>query len=296
MIGLEAMLITPVLKLRNDLLQAGKAVQQDQEPPEFASLQFCRNDELGEVIAAFAQMYQQVSDSIAERKEAQRASARLAEIGELTAMIVHEVRNPLTTVLMGLNSFQKLELPAKAQLQLGLALEEADRLQRLLNEILLYTKCQILQLTDIELNAFITELLIPIQQMPSVQGRSVTFQPCSTDAWIKGDRDKLKQVFINLVDNACEAIDAGEVVVWAVQGKPSQQIVQIEFHNGGHPIPQDVIPHITKPFYTTKPAGNGLGLAVVKRIVEAHQGKLQVESAAVIGTTIRILLPLVPVG
>lgn len=286
LIVLEPLLITPIMLLRKDLLNAGAAVLQNEAPPPFASLQTQRKDELGDVIAAFSQMYEQVSAAIAERKQAERALASLAEVGELSAMIVHEVRNPLTTVLMGLQSFQKMDLSAAPQLRLNLALEEADRLQRLLNEILHYTKCQTLNAIEIELNTLISEMLDTIQAMPAAQGRSIRFMPDSAPAIILGDKDKLKQVFINLIGNACEAVSEHEIITWSVQQTGKE--ISVKVHNGGEPIPADKIKQITKPFFTTKSTGNGLGLAIVKRIVEAHGGKLEITSNTLIGTVVEI--------
>ncbi|MEO0988508.1 MAG: PAS domain S-box protein, partial [Cyanobacteria bacterium J06639_14] len=88
---------------------------------------------------------------ITTRKQMAQAQARLAEIGELAAMIVHEVRNPLTTVLMGLNAFAKMDLPERAKMRLQFALEESERLQRLLNEILMYAREQTLDLEALQL-------------------------------------------------------------------------------------------------------------------------------------------------
>ncbi|MGK7875930.1 MAG: PAS domain S-box protein [Xenococcaceae cyanobacterium] len=230
---------------------------------------------------------------VTERKQAEKALERLAEIGELAAMIVHEVRNPLTTVLMGLNSFKRLDLPERAQVRLELALEESERLQRLLNEILLYAKPQTLQSTELELNEFITALLASMGSMPVVADRRVQFVPSPTPARVLADRDKLKQVFINLVSNACEAVSPGEVITCQVEQKINDRRVNIRIHNEGEPIPADVIPKLTKPFYTTKASGNGLGLAITKRIVEVHRGELIIESEAVAGTTVTVSLPLV---
>lgn len=229
---------------------------------------------------------------ITERKQVEQAQARLAEIGELAAMIVHEVRNPLTTVLMGLQSFQRLELSERFQTRLQLALEEADRLQRLLNEILLYAKQQRLDLRDLDLNTFIGDLIPTFQAMPEAEGRQVQWVPSLGPVGVKGDRDKLRQVLINLVSNACEAIPAGDRVTCKVNPVPEQGRVTIQVHNGGEPIPAEVIPNLTKPFFTTKTSGNGLGLAITKRIVEAHGGELRIDSAAPLGTTVTISLPL----
>jgi signal transduction histidine kinase len=286
---LEPLLITPIMLLRRDLLNAGAAILRDEAPPKFASLQTQHQDELGDVIAAFSQMHWQVSEAIDQRKKAESALASLAEVGELSAMIVHEVRNPLTTVLMGLQSFQKLELPDASQLRLNLALEEADRLQRLLNEILNYTKCQALNVTEIDLNLFINDMLDSIQTMPSAQQKQILFTPADGAAIILGDKDKLKQVFINLLGNACEAIGENEVVYWNVHQK--LQEISITVRNGGEPIAADKITQITQPFFTTKATGNGLGLAIVKRIVEAHGGTLRITSSLEDGTVVETRIP-----
>lgn len=233
-----------------------------------------------------------LSRDITERQKAQQAQARLAEIGELASMIVHEVRNPLTTVLMGLNSFKQMDLPERAQLRLGLALEESERLQRLLNEILLYAKEQTLMADRIELNHLCSELLESLQNNPALGDRPIQFTPASTDMVVYGDRDKLKQVLINVVTNACEAVSPGESVFWRVMPCPEPPSALIQICNGGDPIPPDILPRLTQPFFTTKSSGNGLGLAITKRIVEAHSGKLMIESSVETGTTVTVSLPL----
>jgi signal transduction histidine kinase len=292
LIVLEPLLITPIMFLRRDLLNAGAAILQDQTPPQFESLAMARQDELGDVIAAFDQMYQQVTEAIAQRKQAESNLSRLAEVGELAAMIVHEVRNPLTTVLMGLHSFEKIELSAAAQLRLNLALEEAERLQRLLNEILEYSKCQKLNAVEIDLNVLITDMLETIRAMPAAKDREVRFITNVEYAVILGDRDKLKQVFINLIGNACEAIDQNETVTWSIDYFESE--VTIRIRNGGNTIPPDLIERVTQPFFTTKSSGSGLGLAIVKRIVEAHGGRLAIESAHTTGTIVEVKIPIAP--
>ena len=228
---------------------------------------------------------------ISERKQAEKALARLAEIGELAAMIVHEVRSPLTTVVMGLNSFKRMDLPDRAKIRLGLALEESERLQRLLNEILLYAKNQALELTELDLNEFIVEMLDSIQEMPTTRDRQIKFTPLPVPAKVKVDRDKLKQVFINLVSNACEAVSPGETILWRIEQREHEKRVQVQVHNGGAPIPAEVLPKLTNPFFTTKSTGNGLGLAITKRIVESHGGELIIESSAATGTTVTVSLP-----
>lgn len=226
---------------------------------------------------------------ISLRKQAEKAQARLAEIGELAAMIVHEVRNPLATVYMALTGFKRMALPQAGQLRLELALEESERLQRLLNEILAYAKEQQLVAQDIELSALLEELRQSLQMLPSAQGRCIAVTDHGQKLRVRGDRDKLKQVFINLVTNACEAIAEGETVTWKLE--ECDRWVKITVCNGGTPIPPEVLPKLTQPFFSTKAGGNGLGLAITQRIVEAHGGHLTIESDAARGTVITVSLP-----
>ncbi|MGD1905999.1 MAG: PAS domain S-box protein [Leptolyngbyaceae cyanobacterium] len=231
---------------------------------------------------------------ITERKQAESARARLAEIGELAAMIVHEVRNPLTTILMGLHSFASMDLPERAQMRLTFALDESERLQRLLNEILLYARDQALDLTPIKLNQCLKDLVEGFKAQPMATERHIQSVGLDTPVTIAGDLDKLKQVFINLLSNACEAVPEGETVTCSLDRSSTNQIA-IKVHNGGAPIPPDVLPKLMQPFFTTKSTGNGLGLAITRRIVEAHQGTLQIESSAETGTLVTVSLPAIAI-
>ncbi len=236
-----------------------------------------------------AQLQAEINERTRAQEERLRAIASLAEVGELAAMIVHEIRNPLTTIWMGLNAFKRLELSNAARERLQLAIDEAERLRNLLNEILLYAKPQVLQFEELELNQWITDLLATIRTMPAATQRQIEFIPASTKVKVCVDKDKLKQVFINLISNACEAVSEGEVITWRVE--PSRGQVYIRVQNGGNPIPPEVLPQLTRPFYTTKSSGTGLGLAIVKRIVEAHSGELSIESSPA-GTTVTVHLNL----
>jgi PAS domain S-box-containing protein len=237
-----------------------------------------------------------IAEDITERKQAQqemlKAFASLAEVGELAAMIVHELRNPLTTVLMGLNAFKKIPLPKPAKERLALSLDEAERIRNLLSEILLYARPQSLQFAALELNEFITEIIGPIRMMPSAMNKRIVFVPAPSAVQIMGDKDKLKQIFINLIDNACEAVKKGDTIIWSADSEVIPLWVDIQIHNGGKPIPPELLSQLARPFYTTKSSGTGLGLAIVKRLVEAHGGKLSITSSASEGTIVSVRLPL----
>jgi hypothetical protein len=218
-------------------------------------------------------------------------------------------------MLMGLN-YAKKQLPEPlAQERLSLALDEADRLQQLLTEILLYAKPQILKLTKIHPGQFFQDLLVQIRELPEASDRIITLQidPCLTtdprNIEILGDVNKLKQVFINLFRNACEAIAPGEPVTCNLTKGPrlgsldssldtkldtkldtNPAWLHIRIHNGGDPIPAELLPKLTQPFCSTKASGTGLGLAIVKRIIMAHDGDLLIQSEAPTGTTATVAL------
>ena len=231
-----------------------------------------------------------------QRKQAEanakKALAHLAEVGELSSMIVHEIRNPLTTVLMGLTSFQKLELDGRFRARLDIALEEANRLRRLLNEILLFSKPQALNCKPLELNQWSADLLDSIRSHPAVADRNVTLATNPTSAIVSADSDKLKQVFINLISNACEAVNVGDSITWEIIHPSKADYLTVQVNNGGNPIPPSILEKITTPFFTTKSNGNGLGLAIVKRIVAAHRGQLTITSNTTSGTTVTVTLPI----
>lgn len=216
---------------------------------------------------------------------------RLAAIGEFVATIVHEIRNPLTTVQMGLDYFTKLDLPQPAQTRLELAIAEMHHLGNLLQEILSYSKPQVLQLSQIEIDAFIQDLLITLRSLPAAQGRLIKYTAYHSPVQILADPGKLKQVFINLVRNACEAVEPGETIHCSVTINAANQVC-IAIQNGGAPIPVEILPQLTQPFYSTKAEGTGLGLAIVKRIVETHGGVLFIESSEKTGTVCTVQLPL----
>lgn len=217
---------------------------------------------------------------------------RLAAIGEFTSMIVHEIRNPLTTVRMGLTALKALELSERDRTRLTFALEEERRLHQLLNGILQYAKPQVLETTTLALNQLIDETVATLAEQPLISARHLKVKLPPSDVYVKGDADKLKQVLINLISNACEAVEAGEAIEISLHApEPSSTQVSIEVCNSGDPIPPDILAQLTKPFFSTKSSGNGLGLAIVKRIVEAHQGNLSFDSSAETGTKATVQLP-----
>ena len=241
---------------------------------------------------------QALEEEVAKRTaQLQKAQTRLIEkeklaaIGQFASTIVHEIRNPTTTILMGLTSLQKLDLDRHNQMRLRLALEEAERLQNLLREILSYAKPQILQAETIELNQFLTDLFFVLKEMQEASQKKLRLISDDSQLVIQGDRDKLKQVVINLVKNAFEAIEPGETVTCHLSSDVNPDYCWIGVLNQGTPIPSEILPKLAEPFVSHKSGGTGLGLAIVKQIVTSHGGSLSIESNQKTGTKIGFTLP-----
>jgi signal transduction histidine kinase len=236
---------------------------------------------------------QEVADRTIELQLAQEQlieRERLAAIGEFTAMIVHEVRNPLTTIEMGLKYAHKILDSDADRQRLDLALSESQRLKHLLQEILSYAKPQVLQLEKLQIGKFINDLLLQVRDLPEAIDRQIDYDSRCREIEVMADIDKLKQVFLNLFRNACEAIESGETISCQILLQPDSDRVCIQIHNGGNPIPPAALQLLTTPFYTTKPTGTGLGLAISQRILLAHGGELVIKSSDA-GTTVHVLLP-----
>lgn len=242
------------------------------------------NERLSQEVAACCTDLKHSQEKLVERE-------RLAAVGEFTAMIVHEVRNPLTTIEMGLRYAQKVLNSDADQQRLALALDESHRLKQLLNEILSYASPQVLQCSKLNINQFIDRLLIQIQDLPEAAERNITYVNDSPEVVVMADANKLKQVFLNLFRNAFEAIAPQETVRCSISHSIHSNWICIGIHNGGTPIPPDLLPQLTTPFCSTKPAGTGLGLAISKRIITAHGGELEIISSSA-GTTVTVYLPI----
>ena len=218
---------------------------------------------------------------------------KLAAIGQFASMIVHEIRNRNTTILMGLTSLQQLDLDRRDRMRLSLAVEEGERLKRLLQEILLYAKPKVLQAETIELNQLLGDMSLSLQKMPEANQRKLQLVSDNSQLMVKGDRDKLKQVIINLIKNAFEAIEVGETVTCHLSLAKNPAHCCVSIINQGTPIPPEILPKLTEPFVSHKPGGTGLGLAIVKQIVTNHDGSLSIESDRSKGTKISFTLPTV---
>lgn len=217
--------------------------------------------------------------------------ARLAAIGSFASGIAHEMRSPLSTIGLALEYLRNSQLPPPAEKRALLAQQESERLTRLSEEILLYAKPLQLNLATLEIDQFLRQFL---RQQNSLLAQRNQHHQLTIDidtGTIIGDKDRLKQVFLNLASNACEASPEGSRIDWRLSRDPRDQVLTLTISNPGVPISLATMERLFDPFFTTKPSGTGLGLGITRRIVHAHGGEMLIRPIET-GTEVRLLIPL----
>ena len=219
---------------------------------------------------------------------------RLAAVGRLAAGIAHEIRNPLASISGSIEMLREGKgVAAEDSRLMNIILRETDRLDGLITEFLQYVKPMKRRAAKVQMLDVLRETIEALRATDG--GRDVTFVlPDGPLAAVRGDRDQLKQVVWNLLLNAMQATGGkGRVEVRATNSRLGEQgeVMLLEVRDDGVGIPPEEIGRIFEPFFTTKERGTGLGLAMVHKIVEAHEGHIEVESQAGKGATFLVVLP-----
>lgn len=238
-----------------------------------------------------------------QRKRAQememdlRRADKLSTLGQLSASIIHEIKNPLSAISSSAEYLEKefnLDVYAKKLLQI--IIRETKHLDEYITHFLTYARIEKGKILHCNLNETLDETLSMISGPASKNVRITKTVP--PGIFVNVDSDGMKQVFMNLILNGLQSMSGGgELKISArivnsgneTAGKTKE--IAIEITDTGVGIPSQDIPRIFEPFFTTKENGTGLGLAIVKRIVEAHNGRIEVKSELKKGTSFIIFLP-----
>ena len=251
-------------------------------------------------------IFQDVSD-VVEMERDLRRSERLAAVGELSASMAHEIRNPLAAISGAIQMLQREGEGGRGGEQsrrlMDIVLRETDRLNRLLTEFLEYARPGPLRREPLRLEETVAEVLAIFDaSRPEATTVSVAIEP---GLRLRADPGQLRQLLWNLLLNAAQAMpEGGSIGVDAHASRPPQEgpgggrndgleggWIELGVRDGGVGIPAEVLDRIFDPFFTTKPGGTGLGLATVHRIVEEHGGSIRVQSSAGKGTSFHVRLP-----
>jgi two-component system, sporulation sensor kinase E len=245
--------------------------------------------EHGEILGAIG-IFEDLTDRLFLEEQVRRAE-KFSVLGKFAAGIAHEIRNPLTTAKGFLQLLPSDSPDPKIRQLKELVIPEIDRANEIITEFLMIAKPSAPQLKADSLSALLEDLVALVSPQALMQNVELTYKPADNIRMVALDRAQLTQVFLNLTNNAFDAmIDGGDMVI-EVENCVSH--VAVHFRDSGIGMDKDVIERIFEPFYTQKGHGTGLGLAVSHRIVDGHNGTIHVTSTLGAGSTFTIRLPFV---
>lgn len=250
------------------------------------------------VAVANARLYEDLKRSYGELARTQEELVkreRLAALGELSAVVAHEVRNPLGVIFNSLGSIRKLLRPTgDAAMLLEIVEEEADRLDRIVRDLLDFARPHEPALDRESFPDLLRDTIGAVDRGRVPAGVEVVTELPPDLPLVRIDERMIRQALLNLVINGMQSMPRGGTlrVRGQVEMTGPRRWLRIEVADEGTGIPPELATRIFQPFFTTKAAGTGLGLAVVKRFIEAHRGTIQFTSRQGAGTTFTVRLPM----
>jgi sensor domain CHASE-containing protein len=245
------------------------------------------NDELSGLAKSINGMLADIEDKTSRLRKAER----LAAIGQLAAMVGHDLRNPLTGIV-GATYYLKTKLEAKMDARAKEMVETIEGAiaysDKIITDLLKYAEETKLDISETELKSILNEVFSHVKIPSNVRVLDKTQEKQR----IKCDQEKMKTAFAKLVENAFDAMPHGGTLT--VKSAKVKEGVTVSFSDTGVGIPSEILTRFWSPFFTTKARGMGLGLTICKRMVEAHGGTVSAESSVGKGSTFTITIPTDP--
>lgn len=215
---------------------------------------------------------------------------RLETIGQTASVLTHEMRNPLASIKLVLSSLKgSVNLAERENRRIELVLGEVDRLDGLLSETLDYVRPVEISAEPLDLYGLVVRVLKQQEPLIDEKGIRIQLEGCSEGATLYLDQAQMHQVLLNLINNAIEACPANGEISLSLRRENNGLILKIS--NDGEAPGEKVLQKAFEPFFTTKPKGTGLGLGLVKRVVEEHGGSVVLSAGAGGGTTLTVTIP-----
>ena len=245
-------------------------------------------------------LYNRIEDTNREFMEIRQRllqGERLASLGESAASIAHDLKGPLVAISGLARRLSRKETHGSTEWRYAETIaREADRLGKMLGDILFFTKRTTICYSDCPLKTIIEESLEVVSGFLEENGITLKKRFPARSLDILGDFQQLKQVCINLFTNAGDAMQHGGVLSISLSSAvlDGRVAVSLKVRDTGGGISEDILPNIFNPFYTTKEGGTGLGLPIIHRIITNHGGKIQVSNRPGTGAEFRVILPVHP--
>jgi signal transduction histidine kinase len=222
-------------------------------------------------------------------------SEKLAMVGKLAAGVAHSIRNPMTSVKMRLFSLQRtLQLSATQKEDFDVISEEIRHIDAIVRNFLEFSRPPKLKIQKISPSDVVDMAIQLLRHRIESYHVGVELYRKTRLPQIEGDAEQLKEVLVNLIVNACEAMpDGGQIIIQEEEGvtDPLGRVVVIRVSDNGPGIPDSILDKVFQPFFSSKEEGTGLGLSIATRIIEDHRGWLHVKAREGKGTTFTITLP-----
>jgi signal transduction histidine kinase len=263
--------------------------------PESVAVPERGDDELAVLAREFNAMAQRLAARERELRaqgEALLRSERLAAIGRIAAQITHEIRNPLSSI--SLNAEELGERAPQARELCDAIVREVDRLTAITEEYLRFARLPKPQMQRADLNDTVRDLLEFVRPELDAARVRVTTSLSPALPRVHADVAQLRQLLLNLLRNAREAMGSGGTLHVVTRG--GEASVEVEVRDSGPGIPPERLARIFDPFFTTKERGTGLGLAMAQEIAQEHGGQLSCESVPGQGTSFTLRLPAAPLA
>lgn len=225
-----------------------------------------------------------------ELEEGIKRAERLASLGVMAAGIAHEIKNPLVSIKTFAQLLQEKYNDKDYRDQFSsLAIKEVDRINALVEDILVFAKPRGLVWGDVDIKEVLKATIILL--LPQFPDKKIEIKEdfCDEPVIIVGDADRLKQAFLNICINSAQALDTGGTI--EIRLRKNQDRIRIEIRDNGCGIKKEIVDKVFEPFFTTKVNGTGLGLSIVARIIDEHSGSIKIESVEGKGTDVFIELP-----
>jgi two-component system sensor histidine kinase PilS (NtrC family) len=229
---------------------------------------------------------------VQEMRDRIRKADRLAAIGELSAGIAHELRNPLASISGSIEMLtNELELSGENRRLMQLITRESDRLDHIISDFLEFAGLRPPRRRMVPVTNCLEEVLELLEHnVEKSRGVEIDLDNRAREVHVNVDDEQLKQVFTNLAVNSCEAMpDGGKLRIVAGQEEPGW--VRIEFYDNGPGIDEEDVDRLFEPFFTSKDGGTGLGLAIANRIITAHGGTIEFKNREDGGAEFAVILP-----
>lgn len=254
-------------------------------------------DEIGELAQSFNEMSQQLQLTRKRMEAANRRllqAEKLASIGRISASIAHEIRNPLTSVKLNIQKVMESEgLDDIDKEHLDISQEGIGHIENFIKELLNFTRVSELHLNYFSVEQIVDESIKMIRNTLKLKDVELTKEVQERLPQVLVDGDKIRQVLLNILHNACEAVDKGGKITIALsllKGRRGQK-VRIRISDNGPGIPKKDKENIFEPFYTTKSTGIGLGLANARKIIVQHKGSIYTVENEGSGACFDLLIP-----